>query len=72
MSDNLDNNMPAIEVFPPPELHLLISPVNALFDGLEKVWPQSEDWLKLCNVKKVQYHEVSSQVSLCKCLQGLE
>ena len=41
---------------PPPELHLLIDPANTLLDGLEKVWPQSEDWLRLCNVKKVEYH----------------
>ena len=56
VSDNLDDNTPVIEVLPPPELHLLIGPVNTLYDGLEKVWPQSEDWLKLCNVKEVEYH----------------
>ena len=27
-----------------------------MYDGLEKVWPRSEDWLKLCNVKKLEYH----------------
>ena len=56
VSNNLDNNMSATEVLPPPELHLLIGPVNTLYDGLEKVWPRSEDWLKLCNAKKVKYH----------------
>ena len=56
ISDNFDDNTPVIEVLPPPELHLLIGPVNTLYDGLEKVWPQSEDWLKICNVKKTDYH----------------
>ena len=38
--------MPVIDVLPPSELDLLIGPVNTLYDGLEKVWPRSEDWLK--------------------------
>ena len=56
VSSNLDNNTPVTEVLPQPDLHLLIGPVNTLYDGLEKVWPRSEDWLNLCNVKKVEYH----------------
>ena len=46
VSNNLENKMPVIDVLPPSELDLLISPVNTLYDGLEKVWPRSEDWLK--------------------------
>ena len=30
--------------------------MNTLYDGLEKVWPQSQDWLKACNVRKTEYH----------------
>ena len=56
ISDNLDDNTPVIAILPPPELHLLIGPVNTLYDGLEKVWPQSEEWLKICKVKKTDYH----------------
>ena len=56
ISDNLDDSTLVIEVFPPPELHLLIGPVNTLYDGLEKVWPRSEEWLNICNVKKTDYH----------------
>ena len=52
VSDNLDDNTPVIELLPPSELQLLIT----LYDGLEKIWPRREDWLKLCNVKKVEYH----------------
>ena len=40
---------------PIPELHLLIGPVNTLYDDLE-VWLRSEDRLTLCNVKKVKFH----------------
>ena len=54
--NNLENKMPVIDVLPPLELDLLIGPVNTLYDSLEKVWPRSEGWLKLCNIKKVEYH----------------
>ena len=47
---------PVIHVIPPPELHLMLGPVNHLYDELNKIWPQSEEWLKSCNVKKSDYH----------------
>ena len=43
---------PIILVVPPLELHLLIGPVNTLYDALNKVWSESESWLSKCNVKK--------------------
>ena len=46
---------PIILVVPPPELHLLIGPVNTLYDALNKVWSESESWLSKCNVKKTEY-----------------
>ena len=45
-----------LEIVPPPELNLLIGPVNTLFEALSKVWSESEKWLSLCNVKKNEYH----------------
>ena len=54
--DNIDDTTPVISLFPPPELHLLIGPVNKLYTALESVWPESENWLKSCNVKKEEYH----------------
>ena len=51
--------MSVIDVFPPLELDLLIGLVNTLYGGLEKVWPRSEDWLELCNVKKVNIMEAN-------------
>lgn len=56
ISDNFDDSTSVIEVIPPPELHLLIGPVNTLYNELEQIWPQSQDWLKACNVKKTEYH----------------
>ena len=37
---------------PPPELYLLIGPVNKMHAALESLWPDSKKCLKLCNVKK--------------------
>ena len=54
--DDIENHAPVISLIPPPELHLLIGPVNKLYYSLENEWPESEAWLKSCNVKKEEYH----------------
>ena len=54
--DDIENDTPVICIIPPPELHLLIGPVNKLYESLESKWPDSEEWLKVCNVKKEEYH----------------
>jgi len=41
---------PVLDVIPPPELHLMLGPVNHLYDELNKVWPKSDEWLKACYV----------------------
>ena len=56
MCDDEDNNTPVICLLPPPELHLLIGPVNKMYNALETIWPDSEEWLKSCSVKKEEYH----------------
>ena len=56
LSDDDSNNTPVISILPPPELHLLMGPVNKLYNELENVWPESKLWLKQCNVKKEAYH----------------
>ena len=36
-----------LDVFPPPELHLLIGPVTLLYKGLQRIWKDgSEEWAK--------------------------
>ena len=47
---------PVITILPPPEIHLLIGPVNMLYDALNNAWLESERWLQSCNVKKTVYH----------------
>ena len=37
-------------------LHLLIEAVNKMYATIESLWPDSKNWLKLCNVKKEDYH----------------
>ena len=39
-----------------PELHLMMGPLNKMFNEMEKVWPESERWLDSCSVKKEEYH----------------
>ena len=40
VSGNIE--IPILEIVPPPELHLLIGPVNTLYEALSKVWSESE------------------------------
>ena len=56
LCDNIDNETTVIFLVPPPELNLLIGPVNKMYAALESFWPDSKNWLKLCNVKKEDYH----------------
>ena len=49
-----DDETPLILMVPPPELHLLIGPVNTLHSAM--CGNESERWLSLCNVKKTEYH----------------
>ena len=51
-----NESMPLLEIVPPPELHLLLGPVNTLYNELEKVWKDSHIWLAACNVKRSEYH----------------
>ena len=45
-SDNIDESTLVLRLVPPPELHLLIGPVNTIYDELSKVWPDCEEWIK--------------------------
>ena len=56
LCDNIDNETPVIFLIPPPELLLLIGPVNKMYGALESLWPDRINWLKLCNIKKEVYH----------------
>ena len=64
----MDDSTPVLTIVPPPELHLLLGPVNHLYNEINKVWPQSEDWLKSCFVKKSEYHGGSFEGNDCRKL----
>lgn len=51
-----DDEAPVVLFVPPPELHLLIGPVNAMYKGLLAVWPGVSQWLKACNVEREALH----------------
>ena len=41
-----------LNLVPPAELHLLLGPVNKMYDELAKLWPQVADWAKSCKAFK--------------------
>ena len=53
---HIDENTPVILLVPPPELHLMLGPVNKMFDELLKVWPQAEKWSDILHIKREEYH----------------
>ena len=63
-----EDETPVIHAIPPPELHLMLGPVNHLYDELNKVWPESEEWLRSCNVKKADYHGGKFEGNECRKL----
>ena len=64
----MDDSTPVLTIVPPPELHLLLGPVNHLYNEINKVWPQGEDCLKSCFVKKSEYHGGSFEGNDCRKL----
>ena len=66
--EDIDENTPVFQVVPPPELHLMLGPVNHLYNVMSKVWPGSEAWLKACFVKKGEYHGGAFEGNDCRKL----
>ena len=67
-SENADDELILTKV-PPPELHLLIGPVNKMFDELCKIWPHCEDvWMKPLRIKREEYHGDSFNENDCRKL----
>ena len=63
---DIDDSTPVITMVPPLEPHLLLGPVNHLFKEMEKVWSNSEDWLKSCFIKKSECHGGCPEGNDCK------
>ena len=45
-----------LNLVPPAELHLLLGPVNKIYDELEKLWPDIKTWAKECKAFKCCRH----------------
>ena len=53
---------------PPPELHLLLGPVNTMYNGIEKVWPGVTEWSSKHNVIRSEYHGGMFEGNECRKL----
>ena len=45
-----------LNLVPPAELHLLLGPVNKIYNELEKLWPDIKTWAKECKAFKCCRH----------------
>ena len=52
----IDDSTPIILLIPPPELHLLLGPVNKMYDEMLMVWQQGEEWSDRLYIKREEYH----------------
>ncbi len=52
----IDESTTIISLVPPPELHLLLGPVNKMFDEMLKIWPGAEEWSDKLFLKRAEYH----------------
>ena len=57
-----------IDVYPPPELHLLLGVVNYLYNAIEKEWAGVSCWAELCNIQHQAYHGGSFDGNSCRKL----
>ena len=46
----------------------MLGPVNHIYDELNKVWVNSEQWLDAINVKKVDYHGGQFEGNECRAI----
>ena len=67
IEDN-DQSKWILELIPPPELHLMLGPVNTMYNALEKECANSEEWLNACNVKRSEYHGGAFEGNDCRKL----
>ena len=62
----IDRSTPIILLVPPPELHLLIGPVNMVYNELSKVWPTCQQWIERLHIKREDYHRGSFNGKIAK------
>ena len=64
----IDESALTILIVPPPELHLLMGPVNTMYDELCKTWAGCEEWIKRLHIKREEYHVGSFNGNDCRKL----
>ena len=57
-----------LDILPPPELHLLLGPVNTIFGAMEREWPDASKWTTGCHVEKDEYHGGTFNGNACRKL----
>ena len=50
------DDVPVIEMIPPPELHLMTGAFCAIYNSMKDIWKDSDTWLEKCHVSKEQRH----------------
>lgn len=66
--NDVKTTVSVLEWIPPPELHLLMGPTNAIYKGLADIWPDVNLWLKACHVEREEIHGGSFCGNSCKIL----
>ena len=63
-----DDNDRVIDILPPPELHLLLGPVNTLFKAMEREWTDALTWADSCHVSREALHGGQFNGNSCHAL----
>lgn len=64
----IDLSTKVLEVVPPPELHLFLGPVNAIYCGLAEAWDGIGEWIKACHVEREAMFGGSFTGNSCRTL----
>jgi hypothetical protein len=64
----LDATKKVLDLFPPPELHLLTGPVNFLLQNLHSAWPECDTWIQQCHVSREAQHGGTFTGNSCRIL----
>ena len=65
---NIDKSTSILLLVPPPELHLLIGPVNTLYKELCIIWTPCKERIKRLLIKREKYHGGSFNGNDCRKL----
>lgn len=64
----LNLEQPILDIYPPPELHLLLGAVNTMYKGLSVEWGGSDRWPKKLHLEREAYYGGSFTGNSCMIL----